>query len=76
MEGQQKTMNARTEAAKAGLRRAGAELDTSLQRPFALVSQHPLESLGAALALGLLSGRFPKATRSVLELVLSNLTKR
>lgn len=72
----QETVSARTDAAKARLRRAGADLDASLQRPFALVSQHPLEALGAALALGLLSGRFPRASRSVLEWVLGSVTKR
>lgn len=64
--------DARTEAAKARLRSLGAEIDAALQRPIDAIQQplslparYPLESLGAALALGLIVGRSPNLVRNV-----------
>jgi ElaB/YqjD/DUF883 family membrane-anchored ribosome-binding protein len=66
----------RTEAAKAKLRSAGATIDAALQRPldaiqhpFTFAGQHPLESLGVALALGMIVGRSPNLMRNVAGVV-------
>jgi ElaB/YqjD/DUF883 family membrane-anchored ribosome-binding protein len=68
--------DARTEAAKARLRSLGAEVDAAIQRPldaiqqpFSLPGRYPLESLGVALALGLIVGRSPNLARNVVGVV-------
>ena len=75
MERQQK-MNLQADALKAKIRRAGANLDSGFQYPFALVSKNPLESLGVALALGLVFGKFPNASHKILELFVNQHIKR
>ncbi len=66
----------RSEAAKAKLRSAGASIDAAMQRPldaiqhpFSFAGQHPLESLGIALALGMIVGRSPNLMRNVTNVV-------
>ncbi len=68
--------DARTEAAKARLRSLGAEIDAAIQKPLDAIQQplslparYPLESLGVALALGLIVGRSPNALRNVAGVV-------
>ena len=75
--------DARTEAAKARLRSVGADIDAAIQRPLdairhplealqnplALPARYPLESLGVALALGLIVGRSPNLARNVAGVV-------
>jgi hypothetical protein len=68
--------DARSEAAKAHLRSTGAKLDAAIQRPldaiqhpFSFAGQHPLESLGVALALGMIVGRSPNLMRNVAGVV-------
>jgi ElaB/YqjD/DUF883 family membrane-anchored ribosome-binding protein len=68
--------DARTETAKAKLRSAGANIDAAIQRPleaiqhpFSFAGQHPLESLGVALALGMIVGRSPNLMRNVAGIV-------
>jgi ElaB/YqjD/DUF883 family membrane-anchored ribosome-binding protein len=74
MEGKQKLIS-QTEALKAKIRRAGASFDSSINQPFALVSNNPFESLGVALALGLLVGKFPNTTYKMLELFVNRQLK-
>jgi hypothetical protein len=68
--------DARSEAAKAQLRSAGAKIDAAIQKPldaiqhpFSFAGQHPLESLGIALALGMIVGRSPNMMRNVAGVV-------
>jgi hypothetical protein len=68
--------DARSEAAKAQLRSAGAKIDAAIQKPldaiqhpFSFAGQHPLESLGIALALGMIVGRSPNLMRNVTNVV-------
>lgn len=75
MERQQK-INSQADALKTKIRRAGANLDSGFQYPFSLVSKNPLESLGVALALGLLFGKFPNASHKMLELFVNQQIKR
>jgi hypothetical protein len=76
MERNPKVLNHQSDSIKTKIRHAGASIDATLNRPFDLISSRPLESLGVALAFGLLSGKFPSATRNLLESFVSHSLKR
>ena len=76
MERHQKVLSSQSDAIKAKIRHAGASIDAGLKSPFDLISRRPLESLGVALAFGLLSGKFPNATRNMLESFFNHQLKR